>query len=98
MSGKGSSPRPFSVSQDTFANNWDAIFGKKESKMQVRVQENSEEFGKCGCGRSPTGKCIGWHGLTEEQYKEKLNEYEIEQYKKQAQQLWSDSCTGGRSE
>jgi len=27
-----------------------------------------EEFGKCGCGRSPTGKCIGWHGLSEEMY------------------------------
>lgn len=24
--------------------------------------------GTCGCGRSPTGDCIGWHGLTEEQY------------------------------
>ena len=36
--------------------------------MQVRVKENAEEFGKCGCGRSPTGKCIGWHGLTEEMY------------------------------
>ena len=35
--------------------------------MQVRVKENLEEFGKCGCGRSPNGKCIGWHGLTEEQ-------------------------------
>ena len=21
---------------------------------------------KCGCGRSPTGKCIGWHALSEE--------------------------------
>lgn len=21
----------------------------------------------CGCGRSPTGKCIGWHNLTNEQ-------------------------------
>lgn len=29
----------------------------------------------CGCGRSPTGKCIGWHALTEEQYLEKLNAY-----------------------
>ena len=27
--GKGSSPRPFSIDQQTFANNWDAIFGKK---------------------------------------------------------------------
>ena len=25
----------------------------------------------CGCGRSPTGKCMGWHALTEEQYQEK---------------------------
>jgi hypothetical protein len=32
--------------------------------MQVRVKETPEEFGKCGCGRSPTGKCCGWHGLT----------------------------------
>ena len=44
--------------------------------MQVRVQENPEEFGSCGCGRSPTGKCIGWHGLTEEKYKEELANYE----------------------
>ncbi len=38
--------------------------------MQVRVKENPEEFGNCGCGRSPNGKCIGWHGLTEEQWVE----------------------------
>ena len=28
----------------------------------------------CGCGRSPTGYCIGWHNLSEEQYKQKLAE------------------------
>ena len=44
--------------------------------MQVRVKENNEEFGSCGCGRSPTGKCCGWHGLTEEQYQTALDEYE----------------------
>jgi hypothetical protein len=27
--GKGSAPRPYSVSQETFRNNYDAIFGKK---------------------------------------------------------------------
>ena len=27
--GKGSAPRPFSVDQQTFENNWEAIFGKK---------------------------------------------------------------------
>ena len=26
MSGKGSNPRPFSISQDNFASNWDRIF------------------------------------------------------------------------
>jgi len=26
----------------------------------------------CKCGRSPTGKCIGWHKLSDEEYQEKL--------------------------
>lgn len=66
--------------------------------MQVRATVNSNDFGRCGCGRSPTGKCIGWHGLTEEQYQKALNDYELELYKKQAQELWSDSCTSLRSD
>ena len=105
MSGKGSRPRPFSVDQKTFDSNWDAIF-KKDNNVQVHVEEN-DEIGKCGCGRSPTGKCIGWHGLSEELYQHKKmlwmedqlkRDQEIEEYKKQAQQMWSDSCTTGRSE
>jgi hypothetical protein len=28
--GKGSSPRPFSVDDQTFSNNWDTIFAKKK--------------------------------------------------------------------
>ena len=32
----------------------------------------------CGCGRSPTGKCIGWHELSEEQYQEELKKWEDE--------------------
>jgi hypothetical protein len=47
--------------------------------MQIRVKENPEEFGKCGCGRSPTGKCCGWHGLTEEQYADRKEKYETGQ-------------------
>ena len=31
---------------------------------------------ECGCGRSPTSKCIGWHNLSEEEYQEKLKEHE----------------------
>jgi len=30
----------------------------------------------CGCGRSPNGKCIGWHDLSEAECQEKLKEYE----------------------
>lgn len=44
--------------------------------MQVRVKEQPEEFGACGCGRSPNGKCIGWHGLTEQEFQDALTEYE----------------------
>lgn len=76
--GKGSSPRPFSVSREEYDNRFEAIFGRK-NKMQVRVKENADEIGKCGCGRSPTGKCIGWHGLTEEAFQERLEKYQTGQ-------------------
>jgi hypothetical protein len=54
----------------------------------------------CGCGRSPTGRCCGWHALTEEAYRVKLDEYELAQYRQQAESLWFDggSCTGGQPE
>ena len=65
---KGSRPRPYSVSQETFANNFDAIFRK--NKMTEEQEETT--VGSCGCGRSPTGKCIGWHSLTEEEYQAKI--------------------------
>lgn len=70
------------------------------------MQSSDNDIGKCGCGRSPTGKCIGWHGLSEELYQHKKmlwieeelkRDQEIEEYKKQAQELWNDSCTSGRS-
>jgi len=36
--------------------------------------------------------------LTEDAYRVKLSEWEFEQYKKQAQETWGDSCTTGRGE
>ena len=33
------------------------------------------ELKTCGCGRSPTGRCMGWHGLEEAEYLTKLNEF-----------------------
>ena len=65
-------------------------------KMQIRATANDSEFGKCGCGRSPTGKCIGWHGLNDEQLMEAQRQWELDQYTKQAQELWADSCTTPR--
>jgi len=60
---------------NAYRDNFDNIF-RKDKEMQVRVKENSDEFGKCGCGRSPNGKCIGWHGLTEEEYADRKEKYE----------------------
>ncbi len=73
--GKGSRARPFSVDQKTFDNNWDNIF-KKDKEMQVRADQIKEGGVPCGCGRSPTGKCIGWHGLSEQQLKEAQEKYQ----------------------
>lgn len=36
---------------------------------------------KCGCGRSPTGDCMGWHALTEEKYEKTKAVYEQENQK-----------------
>ena len=44
MAGKGSSPRPFSVSQETFGNNYDNIFRKKSPKELEEDQAEQEEF------------------------------------------------------
>ena len=36
----------------------------------------------CGCRRSPTGNCIGWHKLSEEEYQEKKAAYETKKAEK----------------
>lgn len=41
----------------------------------------------CGCGRSPTGSCIGWHNLTNEAYLQKKAEYEKQNLSEQKQFL-----------
>ena len=33
----------------------------------------------CNCGRSPTGKCVGWHKLDEDQYLERKAAWEAKQ-------------------
>ena len=44
--GKGSKPRPYSVSQEEFDNRWETIFGKKKKEEQQEkeiVEEQSDE-------------------------------------------------------
>jgi len=65
----------------SYRDNYDNIFRK--DKMQVRVKENVEEIGRCGCGRSPTGKCIGWHGLSEADFQAKLASFMAEEQLKE---------------
>ena len=63
--------------------------------MQIRVKENTSEFGKCGCGRSPTGYCIGWHSFTEKQLKEAQDEWESKMTTPMGQEVGTCGC--GRS-
>ena len=43
MSGKGSTPRPFSVDQKTFEDNWDKIFGQKTQQSPQSQTEDHDE-------------------------------------------------------
>lgn len=44
--GKGSSPRPYSVSNEEYRNRWDAIFGRdKQEKALDELAKISQELG-----------------------------------------------------
>ena len=42
--GKGSSPRPYSVSYEDFSNSWDKIFGKKTPKEIDDAKAEDDAF------------------------------------------------------
>lgn len=84
---KGSRPRPYSVSQQEFGNNFDTIFRKNTMTPSVEQMKK----GTCGCGRSPTGDCIGWHSLSESEFQSKLESYLAEEQSKEVK----DSSQGG---
>lgn len=52
MSGKGSTPRPYSVSQEEFEKNFDAIFRRagQESEAPSTSEPEQLEF-RCICGK-----------------------------------------------
>ncbi len=70
--GKGSKPRPFSVDQKTFDNNWDKIF-KKENNTGTDKNEYQDVLSTEDCVVDA-----------------------LEEYKRQVQELWNDSCTSIR--
>ena len=51
--GKGSSPRPFSVSQDEYNKRWDAIFGRdleQEEEPEIEEDPDGEALRCVRCG------------------------------------------------
>ena len=44
MNGKGDTPRPLSISQNQFSDNWEKIFGKKEKMCEYSGLPNTETY------------------------------------------------------
>lgn len=42
--GKGSAPRPFSVSPEQFANSWEQTFGKKDKRAEEEAKLEDEAW------------------------------------------------------
>ena len=42
MSGKGSAPRPFSVSNEEYTKRWDAIFQRDIKEIEDEINEKEE--------------------------------------------------------
>ena len=63
MSGKGSSPRPFSVPRKKFDDNWDRIFGKKTKEKycsECGIVADSEPLGvPCSLPNCPKESIAG---------------------------------------
>lgn len=49
---KGSSPRPFLVSNEEYSNRWDAIFQKDEKKNETQNLESDRPDNSCDSGGS----------------------------------------------
>jgi hypothetical protein len=60
--GKGHAPRPFSVSAETYGNNFDAIFGNKSGRG---VPASASGSNPEGLGSTPSAPAIYIDPLTE---------------------------------
>lgn len=54
MSGKGSAPRPYSVDQKTFGDNWDRIFKKEKQHGSKDRQQDKDSSKEDQSGRNET--------------------------------------------
>jgi hypothetical protein len=61
--GKGSKPRPFSVDQETFENNFDRIFGKKNTLPEYELNKSTGEVQKVDDNT----------GVTQDEYQDSLS-------------------------
>jgi hypothetical protein len=73
------------------------IITKKKRKRSIgetmTPKVEQMKTGTCGCGRSPTGNCIGWHGLSEDAFQARLAEFTAQQ--ESANSTVKDSQQGG---
>lgn len=59
---KGSSPRPFNVSNQEYSNRWDAIFGRDNEKknetqsLESNRPDNSQHRGSCDNSEGQAGQ------------------------------------------
>ena len=63
------------TASQSYRDNYDSIFRKNTMTQQTEQKKQ----GTCGCGRSPTGDCIGWHALSESEFQAKLAEHNAKQ-------------------
>lgn len=55
MSGKGDTPRPFAVDEQTFASNWERTFGAKGISSSITEADRNGGQGKAQDGRPSEG-------------------------------------------
>jgi hypothetical protein len=60
--GKGSSPRPFSVSQDEYNKRWDAIFGR-DLKEESTIEEENDEVSSFVSDEEGSLQCLRCGGV-----------------------------------
>ena len=67
------------LSAGVFYPRIDKVVSEHRRCVQKHGFKKTEINMRCNCGRSPTGKCVGWHKLDEDQYLEKKAAWEAKQ-------------------